>query len=159
MENRNRNLCSWWHFYMDVSNTKASPVPLLKMRWWIISGFSTWGYFWCSEFEQLSKISHHMESSSWERSRKPCLEATLAGARGLHVGLITFFLADSAFHHDTSLGPPVFENRRIMMITSILRGRGIEDGALKRRLRDHPPRHEREVVRHRWSCRLKRSCG
>jgi hypothetical protein len=55
-----------------------------------------------------------------KKNRNPCLEATLAGARGLHVGFITFFLADSAFHHDATLGPPVLENRMIMMITSSL---------------------------------------
>lgn len=32
------------------------------------------------------------------------LQAALAGAGGLHVGLVTFLLADPALHHDTALG-------------------------------------------------------
>jgi hypothetical protein len=45
----------------------------------------------------------------------------------------------------------------IMMITSSLHWREIEgfmNGRLKCGLRDHPPRYQREVVRHPWIDRL-----
>lgn len=64
------------------------------------------------------------ENSEWEQ-RKPCLEAALAAARGLHVGLVTFLLADSAFHHDTALRLSIlniFMNGKIRLIMNYLHG-------------------------------------
>jgi len=93
---------------------------------------------------------------------KARLQAALAGAGGLHVSLVTFLLADSALHHDTTLGLAlahaqlnIFRNDGGIGLVvaggcsgSYGIGKGLVDGGLERRLREQPARHQREVVRH-----------
>jgi len=83
------------------------------------------------------------------------LQAALAGAGGLHVGLVTFLLADSALHHDTTLGL-AHAQLNILRIGPIVAGRRrrlgagerLVNGGPERRLREQPSRHQRQVVRH-----------
>jgi len=91
------------------------------------------------------------------------LQAALAGAGGLHVRLVTFLLADSALHHDTTLGlahaqlsifrsdggiGPIVAGRRRRLGA----GERLVNGGPERRLREQPARHQREVVRHPRGC-------
>jgi hypothetical protein len=66
--------------------------------------------------------------------QEACLQAALAGAGGLHVRLVTFLLADSALHHDTSLHlahVQVNIGRGVgLVITSSRRGRDRDYGGL-----------------------------
>jgi hypothetical protein len=90
-------------------------------------------------------------------TEETCLQAALAGAGGLHVGLVTFLLADSALHRDTSLHlahVQVNIGRGVgLIITSSRRGSEGDDGDLvdggpERLLREQPACHQREVVCH-----------
>jgi hypothetical protein len=79
------------------------------------------------------------------------LQAALAGARGLHVGLIIIILADSAFYQDATRCPALF-NSGIITRSHCGRRRigGLINGRLKSRLREQSARHYHEMVRHLW---------
>lgn len=103
------------------------------------------------------RISMQLHRIPKRRSRgnEACLQTALAGAGGLHVGLVTFLLADPALHHDTALGPAhgqlnIFSNDVgiRLVVVAVRRGRHRGGGGSERRLRDQVARHQREVIRH-----------
>ena len=76
------------------------------------------------------------------------LQAALAGARGLHAGLIIILLADSAFYQDATRCPALFNSGITRSHCGRRRIGGLINGRLKRRLREQSARHYLEMVRH-----------
>lgn len=92
-----------------------------------------------------------------ESTEETCLQAALAGAGRLHVGLVTFLLADSALHQDAALRLARIHMNvggAIELVATSRRGRRgdglvlVVDGGPERRLREQPAGHQREMVCH-----------
>jgi len=77
------------------------------------------------------------------------LQASLAGARSLHAGLVVILLADSAFYQDSTARLPAILDRHIARSRcGGGHGRGLPNGGLKTGLRQQPACHHREMVCH-----------
>ena len=77
------------------------------------------------------------------------LQASLAGARSLHAGLVVILLADSAFYQDTARWPAILDRHIARSRRGRGHGRGLTNGGLKTRLRQQSACHHREMVCHR----------